>query len=102
MRISFVLNFILFVNIFVLNAQSYNLPSEHTMHYRIEVEVNPGVDSDVARRAFLTKPEIQIISWNPQAGVIELQTVPQVTPDILKSGLAEFQLKVKTIQILTQ
>lgn len=101
MRISVTLIFLWFFNFFVVNAQPHHLAVEHTLHYRIEVEVNPGVDADLARQAFMMKPEIHIVSWNTQSGIIDLRTVAQVTPDVLKTGLAEFQIKVKSIQILT-
>jgi hypothetical protein len=100
MRISLVFILIGLFTLCVLNARSVSITNDLAVHYRIEVEVNPGVDAEIARQAFLMKPEIQIISWDSQSGILDLRTVAQITPDMLKSWLAGFQLKVKTIQTL--
>ena len=88
--------FSLFTLIFLLGSMIYASTGPRVNH-RISVVLESGVNYQAAFQALDEKPEIELISWNPQTGIAELAADPRVTSSILSEALISFKVKVISI-----
>ena len=89
--------FTLFTLIFLLGSMIYASTAGPRVNHRISVLLESGVNYQAAFQALDEKPEIELISWNPQTGIAELAADPRVTSSILSEALISFKVKVITI-----